>query len=128
MLKKIRVKLMMSNVGKKIGIALLMLPLGLGIGVVPAQAGDQFNVRITSVFYAGGRFLFHTNANRTNAPACSCCPNRWEVLLSNDVQTQALISMIMTAYAQGKGIDVIGTGTCVVGSGDTEQIKWLTTF
>ena len=42
-----------------------------------------------------------------------------------DANTQALMSIVMTAYAQGKTVNLSGSGTCVSGANDTEGVSYI---
>lgn len=88
-----------------------------------AQASNQGGT-ITKVAFAGPRFLFWVNGGRGGArPACDCC-SRWELAVS-DPNGQARMSLILTAYAQGKNITIAGTGSCVAGANDTEGVDYF---
>jgi hypothetical protein len=90
---------------------------------VPAHASQQYGVRIDSFLYTAGRVLIYVNESRA-APSCSCstCGNRWEIVVNN-IPSQALMSLLMTAYAQGRAVDFLGSNACVGTSNDTEGVN-----
>lgn len=103
-----------------VGFAIALLA---GLGATPASASDQTG-KVTSVAMAGDRVLFWMDGTRTGTrPSCDCC-TRWEINVS-DANGQAKMSLIMTAYAQGKTILLAGTGTCVAGPFDTEGVNYM---
>lgn len=88
-----------------------------------AQASNQGG-KITKVAFAGPRFLFWVSGGRDGArPGCDCC-SRWELAVS-DPNGQARMSVILTSYAQGKNISIVGSGSCVAGSNDTEGVDYF---
>lgn len=94
----------------------------LFVGSDTARASNQTGV-VTKVAFAGPRFLFWVGGTRGSRPSCDCC-NRWEIAVS-DPNSQARMSLILTAYAQGKAIYVDGSGACVAGAGDTEGVGYF---
>ncbi|MBB4096560.1 hypothetical protein [Sphingomonas kyeonggiensis] len=97
--------------------ALLLLPLGT------ATASDQKPGKVTSVQQTLNRFFFYTNGTRTARPSCDCC-GRWEID-ANTAAGQAQISIVLTAYATQRTLEVAGTGSCVGGANDTEGVNIL---
>lgn len=97
----------------------------LAASATPSYASSQ-NGTITSVAFTSGRILFWMSGTRTTKPACDCC-GRWEVSVA-DANGQALMSIIMTAYAEGKAVNLTGTGSCVTGANDTEGVSYIQTF
>ncbi|WP_156025007.1 hypothetical protein [Sphingomonas phyllosphaerae] len=106
-----------------------MLPLaalfviGVAGSSTPALASNQGGL-VTKVAFAGPRLLFWVSGARGGArPGCDCC-NRWELAVS-DPNGQARMSLVLTAYAQGKNISIAGTGACVAGANDTEGVDYF---
>jgi hypothetical protein len=73
----------------------------------------------------GMRFLFYTDGARSARPGCDCC-NRWEIDSTTPIG-QSWAALLLTAYGMHKTIKVIGTGTCVSGSNDTEGVSQIST-
>jgi len=100
----------------------------IACSVAPAYASNQAGT-VTQVAFVGGtngRFLFWVSGSKTaTVPSCDCCA-RWEVF-AGDAYGQALVSVIMTAYAAGKQVTVNGlpTPTCLVGANDTELVGYI---
>jgi hypothetical protein len=101
----------------------------------PVLASSQIGA-VTQVGFAGGRFLFWMSGARTGAPTgCSIptgAPNntnyelRWEMTVA-DANSQARMSVVLTAYSQGKSVTVFGTGSCVLPWKDTEGVEIILT-
>lgn len=88
----------------------------------PAFASNQSGT-VTLIAWADGRFFFSLNGARTGTvPSCSCC-NRWEVK-SNTDGGRALIAMILSAQGTGKSVTVLGSGSCVADTNDTEGVTY----
>lgn len=107
---------------KKVIVFSAIVVAAVATGVAPAHASEQAGT-VTKVAFAGGRFLFWVGGARTGTrPACDCC-GRWEMAIS-DASSQARMSVILTAYAQGKAIFVQGYSApvYVAGSNDTESV------
>lgn len=103
------------------------LTFSMGAGAIfltaaPAHASEQTGT-ITKVVMNSGRVLFWMSGTRTTRPSCDCC-SRWEITVG-DANSQALMSLVMTAYAGGKTVYIDGTGTCVGGPNDTEGVWWF---
>ena len=97
----------------------------LACTLAPAYASSQSGT-VTNVAFVGGtngRFLFWVSGTKTGTvPSCDCC-SRWEVA-AGDAYGQALVSIIMTAYAAGKQVSISGLGTpaCHPGTNDSELV------
>lgn len=94
----------------------------------PAWASSQSGT-VTSVSFVqnGRRVLFWMSGAKTGAvPSCDCC-GRWEIYVG-DAYGQALLSIIMTAYASGKNVSLTGAGTCQPGALDTEGVAYVQTY
>lgn len=94
-------------------------------GSVPAQASQQTGtVYAYAIAVNGSPAAVIMNAStRTAIPACAT-DTVWSVPASAANQN-ALIAGIMTAMAQGRTIDITGTGTCDPGSPNREQISFI---
>jgi hypothetical protein len=71
--------------------------------------------------WASGRLLFYFDG-AAHGTSCGSQNQRYEVAVS-DANGQALLSLILSAYAQQKTVDVTGTGAC--GSNDTEFVQLI---
>jgi len=71
-----------------------------------------------------GRVLFYVSGAKTGwSPACDAngTAGPWEISTST-AWGQALMSVMMTAYAQGKQININGSGACVLGAYTSEGV------
>jgi len=119
------------SLSKRLKLGRPLSGLALAIGILaglsaPAEASNQSG-NVTSVAFVSGRVLFWLSGTKTGTiPSCDCC-GRWEIT-ANSPNGQALMSIIMTAYAQGKQVALSGSGSCVVGSNDTEGVGYIQTY
>ncbi|WP_157134823.1 hypothetical protein [Sphingomonas sp. PAMC 26605] len=70
-----------------------------------------------------GPILFNQDGSRTSAPSCATVAGRWAM----DARTpagQSRLSVLLTAVALHKQIEVQGTGTCSVWP-DTETVDYI---
>jgi hypothetical protein len=103
------------------GVAAVMFTYAAS--VMPAYASGQAGT-ITSVAFTGGRLLFFMSGTRTGTrPGCDCC-SRWEITVG-DAYGQALLSIVMTAYAGGRSVSLSGSSSCVSGANDTEGVAYI---
>jgi len=65
---------------------------------------------------------FNQNGTRTGQPACAT-QNRWSINTTT-AKGQAMLSVLLTAYASGKPISIQGTGDCRDWP-DTESIDYF---
>lgn len=119
-----------SKVGKrkrlaKFTMAVTALFSSLLLSAAPAMATSISGVRIKSMLYVGGRILVELSTD--HPPGCGCCNDRYEIAV-NDANSQALMSIIMTAYAQAKLVDITGTGSCSGGGTDTEWMSSIRSY
>lgn len=93
-------------------------------GSVPAQASQQTGTVNAYAIAANASSALIMNAStRTAIPACAT-DTVWSVPASAANQN-ALIAGIMTAMAQGRTIDITGTGTCDPNVPTREQISYI---
>lgn len=91
-----------------------------------AHASSSASGVITGVTTTqSGAILFNQNGARTVAPNCQnpSYPNRY-VINGATAQGQSQVSAMLTAYATGAQVVVVGTGACDVW-GDTETVQYL---
>ncbi len=104
---------------------LIAIALALGLTATSASASNQGPGYVTKVQFVGSRILFYVDGPRTARPACDCC-GRWEIDASNTTG-QSQLSILLTAYALHNPVQIYGSGTCVVGSNDTEGVNLFST-
>jgi hypothetical protein len=80
-----------------------------------AEAGSAAGGTIVrTVSFTSGVFVFFQNGTRTSPPSCAASyPTRWAI----DVTTaggQAAQANLLTAFATGRQVEVVGNGTCSV--------------
>lgn len=114
-IKKVYEKFLVSVRGLFTGAFLGASLLALCPGT--ASATSVSGAKITSILWAQGRILVYLNA--THPVVCGCCGDRYEIGVT-DAHTQALMSLIMTAYAQQKTVNIGGTGSC-----NTTDSEWI---
>lgn len=101
----------------------IILSLSLAAPAVASTAGAG-NIN-TVLPLAGAGLVFSQTGSRGTRPACDT-QNRWVIDVSTNVG-QAMAATLLTAYAIGKKISIIGTGTCAVLS-DTEIVSYFFTI
>lgn len=93
-------------------------------GSVPVQASQQTGtVYAYAIAVNGSPALIMNASTRTAIPACAT-DTVWSVPASAANQN-ALMAAIMTAMAQGRTIDITGTGTCDPSVPTREQISYI---
>ena len=94
-------------------------------GPAAASSAGTGNISYISGM-SNGALLFQTDGARTATPSCQApqVPTRFAIDAST-VSGQAEASALLTAYALGKKIEVMGTGACSIWS-DTETAQWVT--
>jgi len=97
----------------------------LAIHTSPAQASDQGPGQIFYVHaMQGGVVLFSLSGPRNTQPSCGPL-NRWSFDASSS-DGQAVLSILLTAYATGKPVIVKGSNICPDGY-ETERVDYLYT-
>ena len=77
---------------------------------------------VNPIVNRAGIFFFSQTGVRSAIPTCEVY-NRWAVDV-NTPRGQSMMSLILTAYSQGKNVSIAGTGECGV-AGDTEGIEFI---
>jgi hypothetical protein len=98
------------------------------IASVPVAASEAQG-RVTRVYVMNdGQAMFHLDAPlRTGLPACAVnLPTRW-AFNANTPAGQAKLSLVLTAYASGKELYVVGQNSCP-DWGDTESVNFMYTI
>jgi hypothetical protein len=102
--------------------------LALALAVCAGSASECLASEATSspiwgISVEDGKAFFYTNGSRSAVPACSTIPKRW-VFDAASAKGQAMLSALMTFYALGRPVAVVGTGTCP-DWGDTETVRYI---
>jgi hypothetical protein len=94
-------------------------------GSVPAQASQQTGTVYAYAIAVNGSpaAVTMSASTRTAVPACAT-DTVWSIPL-NAANQNALIAGVMTAMAQGRTIDVVGTGACDPIITTREQISYI---
>lgn len=93
------------------------------IALSPARAGSSYLGNITEIFAYpsnAATFFFITDGTRVSPPSCATVPNRWVIDVSSP-SGQAAAALVLSAKAQGKKVQVQGSGNCGLWS-DTETV------
>jgi hypothetical protein len=76
-------------------------------------------------FMSNGVVIVYTNGARSGVPSCSPFPTRF-ALNASTAAGKTQLAGLLTAYASGSPVVIMGTGTCSVWS-DTESIDYFYT-
>lgn len=108
------------SVGKKAAKMVLLINL---IWAAPSFASSAGYGGINTLLpISGGLLFFNQTGARTARPACAT-QDRWVINGTTD-GGKIIISTLLTAYAQGKQITVMGNGACGNWS-DTETVDYI---
>jgi len=89
-------------------------------------ASDSTPGTVNNILVLSGRVFFFTTGTRTSTtPTCHTQVGRW-VFNAATPEGQAMLSVLLTAYASSKAISVHGTGDCA-DWGDTESAQFIVT-
>jgi hypothetical protein len=88
-----------------------------------ALASDSTSGTVNNILVLGGKVFFFTTGTRTSMPTCQTQGSRW-VFNGASAEGQAMLSVLLTAYASNKAILVHGTGACT-DWGDTESVEFI---
>jgi hypothetical protein len=80
------------------------------LGAFPAIAGSSVGV-VTRIYAHSGDVILFSAGSHQGKPACSTAADEWAFSLSTQ-SGKAMYALLLTAYAQGKQVAVVGTGTC----------------
>jgi hypothetical protein len=108
----------MMNISKALATAATLLM------ATPGLASSSGYGTISTILVLDGKVFFNHTGSRTASPPCAT-QNRW-VFNGATSQGQAMLSVLMTAYATGKQIAIDGSGTCP-DWGDTETVRYIAT-
>lgn len=92
--------------------------------VTPALAGDQSGT-VTLIGGDGGNpFVFIVSGTRTSRPACAT-DDAWAIPNPASDNAKGLLSLVMSAHAANKTINVHGNGLCNANFPNREEVAWL---
>ena len=87
-------------------------------------AGSQGGKITQLIARSDNLHYFFLEGTPTNRPDCALSQNYWMIKDENSVAGKTQISMLLTAYASGKAITVVGTGECTRWS-DGEDVSYI---
>lgn len=106
---------------RKVGIA-LTLTFGLA---APALSSQQSGKITLVALGATPPAVFILDGARSSIPACAT-DSAWVIPPTADSTGQQLLSGILTAFAAGKTVSVVGSGTCSSLQANREQVDYIT--
>ena len=110
--------------GKVFGAVMMAAAIAVPVfGSGPAYASTSSGGTISTILVQGNVAFFNLSGPRSTVPGCAIVPGRWVFNIST-LQGQAMLSALLTFYASGKTIGVVGTGACA-DWGDTESVQYL---
>jgi hypothetical protein len=80
------------------------------LGAFPAIAGSSVGV-VTRIYAHSGDVILFSAGSHQGKPACSTAADEWAFSLTTQ-SGKAMYALLLTAYAEGKQVAVVGTGTC----------------
>jgi hypothetical protein len=98
----------------------------LGLALIPGQASASSASagKIYQISVEQGKAFFYTTGERNAVPTCGGqLPTRW-VFNAAIPEGQAMLSFLLTLFASGKPVIVVGTGVCT-DWGDTETVRYI---
>ncbi len=85
------------------------------LGATAAHAGTDFNVTISQIEIEGqGHFFVYLASTISGSPSCASLPATGFVVDGTTNAGRAVLSVIQTAYALGKTVNVYGNNQCDV--------------
>jgi hypothetical protein len=108
----------MAWFGRLLGTVFLFLMPTAAVAASDSTPGTVNNILVLS-----GKVFFFTTGTRTSTPTCHTQSSRW-VFNATSAEGQAMLSVLLTAYASNKAISVHGTGACA-DWGDTESVEYI---
>ena len=97
----------------------------LAAGASSASIADA-GLLDTVIVWPGGQVMVSTSGTRASVPSCGSSHPRQFAFDSTTAAGRAQLSVLLTAYASGKSVRIIGTALCDV-VGDTETINYFYT-
>ena len=73
------------------------------------QAGTVTNIIVRQ---SDGLHYFYVSGTAVDRPACAAKQNYWMIKDEHSVAGKSQLSMLLTAYASGKTVKILGSGTC----------------
>lgn len=95
----------------------------------PALAGQQTGGKVTTLIADNVGYSFTANGTRSGVPGCATAnPNNWAIDISTDAG-KALAATIISAFLNGKTLNIMGTGNCTVAAFPTvERVSFVQVF
>lgn len=111
-----------SLLNKSNALAAILMAGSVLMPATPASASTANSGLVTNVL-VGGQFFFYQNGSHTGLPSCSQSGGRWVIDTSTAIG-QIMAANVMTAYASGRPIIVVGTGNCNLDGWD-ETVSYI---
>lgn len=96
--------------------------LSFSVFVSPAHAGRSAG-QVTQIIAHEGDVVMFSSGFHQDKPLCSTVGEDWALSLSTQAG-KAMYALVLSAHAQGKPINVIGSGTCAAW-GDREAPRYV---
>lgn len=87
-----------------------------------AWASSSGSGLVSGILMTSQTAFFNHSGTRSTRPSCATI-DRW-AFDSSTAGGQSLLATLLTAYATGRQISVLGTGTCSIW-GDTETVAYI---
>lgn len=92
---------------------------------IPALAGAQSGGHVEQLTASGRSFKFVASGVRSRVPVCaSAAANCW-MLDASTSQGQATMASVMTSFASGRKIHIVGIGRCSELESGVEQVMFM---
>lgn len=96
----------MKTILRSIGLIMAAIPLS-------AYAGNQTGtVTMVSTDNNNGPYIFMLSGTHAAQASCATTDGYWVIPTNSNQNADRMVSTILTAFALGKSVTVIGTGTC----------------
>lgn len=93
-----------------------------------ASAGSAGRGTLSLVhFIRNGVVIAYTDGARADVPSCAVSQPRRFAVDATSSEGKVLLSGLLSAYALGKQVTVVGAGTCLPQQEDTEAISYFYT-
>lgn len=108
---------------KKIALGAILSSL---IAAAPVLASNADTGTVSGIYGThNGAVIFTTSGTRTGTiPACAIANPQRFVIDASTAAGQSAVAVLLTAYAKGKAVNVVGTGSCTIW-GDTETVAYF---
>ncbi|MCW2404396.1 hypothetical protein M2336_001025 [Sphingobium sp. B1D7B] len=90
-----------------------------------ALASDQVaKVNAAGADSLGGPAAFLLSGSRSGKPSCAT-DDAWAIPQVPSDNAKALLSLVLTAFATDKAVQVVGSGTCPTDAATREAVAWI---